>query len=252
MIPTGVFLLGPAGVGKTSLINELIKTTEDSGLACTGVNLDPGCLNVDFKCAFDARQIVRVGDILSNSKVGPNFAMVEAFNRIMKEREKIYNALEKIKDDIVYFDTPGQMEVFLFHPQISMFIDEIRKYIKPVGVFILDNSMVKNVIKLVVTELLSFSFEMHLSLPLVTVINKADLGIPSDTTKLITDTDYLIKKVKKENIGLEKDLILNIIPILRNIRGPTRVVYTSVKTDNGLVDLFNLINEVFCACGDIT
>ncbi|MHA1408923.1 MAG: ATP/GTP-binding protein [Candidatus Odinarchaeia archaeon] len=252
MLPIGVFLLGPAGAGKTSLVSKLIELAETQEVDSVGVNLDPGCVNIPFRYIFDARTISTVNEILSQGDVGPNFAMVEAFNRIINHRDKLYFALKKVKKDIIFFDTPGQMEVFLFHPEIPTFLKEVSHYVKPVGVFILDNNMVKDVVKLVVTEFLSLNFEMHLSLPLVTVINKADLGVPEDIDKLITDTDYLIGEVKKTKLGLEKDLILGLIPMIRSVRGVTRIICTSTKTGKGIDDLFNLIHEFFCVCGDIS
>ncbi len=247
-----MFLLGPGGVGKTSLMKALIDLTIGSGLRYAAVNLDPGCSSLPFKTLFDARDIVTVNGLMAEEKVGPNYAMIEAFTRVIAERSKIFNSIVEFKPEIVYFDTPGQMEVFLFNRQTPIFLSEVSGYVKPIGVFIMDNMMVKDAGKLVVTELLSLSFQLHLEIPIVTVINKVDLGIPSDIDRMIKDTEYLINKVLVEKTGLEKDLILGLIPTFRDIRGSTRVVYTSTKIGSGIQDLFNIIHEVFCACGDLT
>ncbi len=252
MIPLGVFLLGPGGVGKTSLMKSLIDLTVENSISCAAVNLDPGCSSLPFQTIFDARDIVTVDALMAEEKVGPNYAMIEAFTRVIEERVKIFNIIAELKPEIVYFDTPGQMEVFLFNRETPVFLSEVSSCVKPIGVFIMDNMMVKDACKLVVTELLSLSFQLHLEIPMVTVINKVDLGVPEDIDKLVKDTGYLISKVEAEKTGLEKDLILGLIPSLRDVRGSTRVVYTSTRTGSGIRDLFNIIHEAFCACGDLT
>ena len=252
MLPLGVFILGPAGVGKTSIVKKLIDITRENQLNCKAINLDPGCTQVVFDNIFDVREISNTQKIIEENNFGPNYAMIESFNNVLNQRKKIFNKIRNLETDIIYFDTPGQMEVFLFNAKTPLFLNEINKYIKPIGVFVLDNEMVKNIRKMIVTEFLTISFEMHLSLPLITVINKSDLGIPDDTDLLIKDTKYLIDKLKKSKMGIEKDLILGIIPQLREIRGVTRVVYTSIRKGEGFNDLFNLIHEAFCVCGDLT
>ncbi|WEU40117.1 MAG: ATP/GTP-binding protein [Candidatus Odinarchaeum yellowstonii] len=252
MTPLGVFLLGPGGVGKTSLMKALIDLTVENNIRCAAVNLDPGCTSLPFQVVFDARDIVTVDGLMREENVGPNYAMIAAFTRIVEERAKIFKAIVDFKPEIVYFDTPGQMEVFLFNKETPVFLSEISSYVKPIGVFIMDNMMVKDAGKLVVTELLSLSFQLHLEIRMVTVINKVDLGIPPDINRMVEDTEYLANKVEAEKTGLEKDLILGLIPRLREIRGSTRVIYTSTSSGSGILDLFNIIHEAFCACGDLT
>ena len=236
MIPLGVFMLGPGGVGKTSLLKEL----------------DPGCMFLPFETVFDARDIITVNELMASEEVGPNYAMIEAFSRIISERDKIISAIKGSGCEIIYFDTPGQMEVFLFNRDTPLLLSELSFHVKPIGVFIMENEMVKDVTKLAVTELLSISFELYLAIPLVTAINKSDLGVPEDAGKMIGDSKYLLRKVETSKVGLEKDLILQLIPKLRSIRGPSRVVYTSSRSGEGVLDLFNIIHEAFCVCGDIT
>ncbi|MEM2907172.1 MAG: ATP/GTP-binding protein [Candidatus Odinarchaeota archaeon] len=252
MIPLGVFLLGPGGVGKTSLMKALIDLTSENDIKCAAVNLDPGCAMIPFQTVFDARDIVTVDGLMASENVGPNYAMIEAFSRVIRERSRIFKAIADFKPEIVYFDTPGQMEVFIFNRDTPVLLSELSSFVKPIGVFIMDNMMVKDAAKLAVTELLSISFQLHLAIPMVTVINKVDLGIPSDMDRMVKDTSYLVSRVEAEKTGLEKDLIMDLIPKLRDIRGSTRVVYTSTSLGSGIVDLFNIIHEAFCACGDLT
>ena len=252
MIPLGVFILGPGGVGKTSLVKALIDLTVENDIRCAAVNLDPGCAFIPFQTIFDARDIATVDGLMVSERVGPNYAMIEAFSRVIAARSKIFKAIIDFKPEIVYFDTPGQMEVFLFNHDTPVLLSELSDFVKPIGIFIMDNMMVKDVAKLAVTELLSISFQLHLAIPMVTVINKVDLGIPADMDRMVKDTGYLLGKVAGEKTGLEKDLIMDLIPKIRDIRGSTRVVYTSTSLGSGIRDLFNIVHEAFCACGDLT
>jgi len=82
-----------------------------------------------------------------------------------------------------------------------------------------------------------------LEIPFVTVFNK------SDTAK-IRDPEYYLAELKKEGlIGEYFEILMRFIELTSLIQKPIRV---SSKTKEGFYDLYTAINEVLCACGDLS
>ena len=104
-----VFILGPAGSGKSLLAGNFASYLEGEGYEVKIVNLDPGVLKLTYKADFDVRCKFTVEDIMREKGLGPNGAILEAMERLASI------SLPAFEDaDYVLYDTPGQLEPFLF------------------------------------------------------------------------------------------------------------------------------------------
>ncbi len=52
--------------------------------------------------------------------------------------------------------------------------------------------------------------------------------------------------------GVEAELAGRLVTLLREFLPPSRVVGVSAKRGEGMERLYDLVHEVFCACGDLT
>ncbi len=84
------------------------------------------------------------------------------------------------------------------------------------------------------------------------MLNKSDLIRGLDVDRLLQDLDYLKERIIAEGLGAVTDLALRYADIMRELSEAARLVKVSAKTSEGMSSLYDLINEVFCVCGDLT
>ena len=104
-----IFVLGPDGSDKSLLVKNFSSYLVSEGYEVRVVNLDPGVLNPGYKPDFDVRSWFTVENIMREKNLGPNGAILEAMDRLTKMKLPTFNDV-----DCVIFDTPGQLEPFLF------------------------------------------------------------------------------------------------------------------------------------------
>ena len=104
-----IFILGPAGSGKSLFVKNFSEYLISEGYKVKLVNLDPGVLDPGYKPDFDIRSIFTVESIMRDKNLGPNGAILEAMDRLAKIGLPEFNDM-----DYTLFDTPGQLEPFLF------------------------------------------------------------------------------------------------------------------------------------------
>jgi len=244
-----ILILGPAGSGKTSLVKafaDWIKKNQKLKIAC--VNLDPGAELLPYSASFDIRKFFTVKSIMKEEKLGPNGALVRAMELMMKEKNKIEKELKKIKADLKLIDSPGQLELFVFHRA-----SEIVKIFEPpiVGIFLIPAELA-NPIGIAVTQFLSLATQLRLEIPCVNVFSKVDLvENHEELSKLILKPEKLKKEIERTPLGVEKDLAVGAAKLTSKIVRVSRIVKTSAKTKEGLEELYDVVHELLCACGEI-
>lgn len=252
MRPLNLIVLGTAGAGKSALtatFGKWIEKNTDCKVAC--INLDPGCDFVPFKPDFDIRDYFTIAKIMRGENLGPNGAMVRASELFEHRAEEFSKRINKIKADIRLIDTPGQMEVFLFHggPEISKLVHGVT-----ISLFLTDAQIASKAIGFVFTRLLGLSIGLRLGVPTISVLNKMDLakGKLADIDRMSTDTKLMKERVAKESSGVMIDLMLGLSDVLPKLLPASRLVKTSAKTGEGMKELYDIAHEVLCACGDLT
>jgi hypothetical protein len=69
---------------------------------------------------------------------------------------------------------------------------------------------------------------------------------------MLTDPEALRRRILEEQTGVIVDLAIELSEVLLKILPPARVVKVSAKTCKGFSELHDIIQESFCACGDLT
>ncbi len=247
--PLNILLLGTAGAGKSSLVKtfgEWIEQNTDRGIAY--VNLDPGCERVPFKPDFDVRKYFTLSQLMHEYGLGPNGAMVRAAELFHQRAVEFSRRMREAGGDIRLIDTPGQLEVFLFHggPEFIEAMDGTT-----VSLFLMDAEVVKEPAGMVLTRLLGLSTWLRLGTPVVCVLNKIDLmGDRGPEVDEILTGKLSEHELKDGGVGAE--LTLKLSEVLVQLLPPARVVRTSAKTGAGMRELYDVVHEVFCTCGDLT
>jgi GTPase SAR1 family protein len=252
MGPLNLIILGTAGSGKSALtatFGKWIKQNTDRSVAY--INLDPGSDYVPFEPDFDIREYFTIARIMRDENLGPNGAMVRSSELLSDKAATFAKAINKINADVRLVDTPGQMEVFLFHggPEITKLMRGVT-----ISLFLNDAKIAEKASGLVLTRLLGLSTSLRLGVPAVSVLNKIDLvgDKLADIDRLLSDSEFLKDRVVKEGSGVMIDLTLSLSKTLPELLPAARLVNVSAKTGEGMAELYDIVHEIFCACGDLT
>jgi GTPase SAR1 family protein len=247
-----LIVLGTAGAGKSALTATFGKWVEqNTDQKVAYINLDPGCDFVPFKPDFDIRDHFTIAQIMREENLGPNGAMVRASELLEQKAAEFSREVNEIEADVRLIDTPGQMEVFLFHggPEIAKLVEGVT-----ISLFLTDAEIAAKATGLVFTRLLGLSVGLRLGVPTINVLNKVDLvkGKPADLDRMLSDAEFLKERVVKESSGLMIDLTMELSNMLPELLPAARLVKLSAKTGEGMRELYDIVHEVFCACGDLT
>ena len=252
MRPLNLIVLGTAGAGKSALtaaFGKWIERNTDRRVAY--INLDPGCDFVPFGPDFDIRNYFTIAQIMRDENLGPNGAMVRASELLERRAKEFSKRIDEIEADIRLIDTPGQMEVFLFHggPEMARLMGGVT-----ISLFLTDAEVAAKATGLVFTRLLGLSIGLRLGVPAVSVLNKIDLakGRLADIDRMLADVEFAKDSVVKESSGAMIDLTLGLSKVLPELLPAARLVKVSAKTGEGMRELYDIVHEVFCACGDLT
>ncbi len=246
-----IVFIGTAGCGKTSLTYVFGKWLEhELGTDVSYVNLDPGVHRIPYNPSYDVREIITV-DRLMKYGLGPNGAMIRAAEIIEENISEVSRKIYNLESDFKLIDTPGQIELFLFRPMGPRFIEEISKHAPTVSVYIIDPALASDLSGLVTSFLLPIITRFRLGIPVISVINKADLPEVRKVEEFSIDLRNLKEKLMSEERGLIVDLTSKFIELVEELSKTVRIVKTSVKTGEGMSDLYALIHEALCECGDL-
>ncbi len=248
---------GTAGSGKSTLVASLSEwMREEVKLKLSLVNLDPGAEVLPYQPDFDIREYFTIRQIMKEYGLGPNGAFLKAAELLGEYSRKILRSKPFTGFyDYVLVDTPGQLEMFMFRPEGTKFLKKM-EMMKPVlMIYIVDGALAKSPEDLMTSYLLSLILQTKVELQVITVINKIDLLNEEEleTVKLlIEDPEEFGRRVADKVGGLAADMLLDLTEIAEKYSPSARALPVSAKTKEGLKELYDVIHEVYCSCGDLT
>ncbi|MEM1726738.1 MAG: ATP/GTP-binding protein [Candidatus Bathyarchaeia archaeon] len=242
LFKVNIMILGPAGSGKSLLTKSFSDYLREEGYNVKVINLDPGCISLPYDCDYDIRSKFTIEEIMRKEGLGPNGALLKAMEKLSKMNIPSFNA------DFTLIDTPGQLEVFIFHKAGPKIAGKLKNSI---GVFIIDATI--GVKDLPAAYLYSLATRYRLGIEMINVINKVDLLEEGEAEKVKA---YLInpasqaKKIKPK--GMLSDIYIPLSELLQKVVPAQRVPLLSAKYKIGFSELLDMLYEVKCACGDLT
>lgn len=237
-----VFVLGPAGSGKSLFVKNFSAYLVNEGYRVRIVNLDPGVLDPGYRPDFDIRSLFTVESIMREKGLGPNGAILEAMNRLAE-----IDLPRFIGADYTIFDTPGQLEPFLFRNTGRVIVS---KFVDACCLFLGDLSALRG--NLVGFFLYALSAYYTLGVDTIAILNKVDLLSEeevSEIREILRNPESLLRR-KLSSIKEEMDM--EILKALRQFFPPKRVPLISAKTGENFSEILTILYEIKCVCGDLT
>ena len=84
-------------------------------------NLDPACDYLPYEPELDIRELVTSQEVQDIAHLGPNGALVYAFQYFFKNEREYIEQNTDFEDDFLIFDCPGQIELFVQHDELARF-----------------------------------------------------------------------------------------------------------------------------------
>jgi len=248
-----IVFLGTAGCGKSLLTKSFGEwLSQVAGLRVGYVNLDPGCEDTPYEPSFDVRELFTVRELMRSEGLGPNGAMIRASELMAERSEEILNAVSGLGCDVSLIDTPGQMEIFVFRRAGPTLVERLKSLSYTLSIFIIDPQLSASPSELAVSLMLGVASQLRLNVTTLMVLNKADLPEGELVAKLLSNPRRLTRLIKQLGEGTFSDLASGCLLVLRRLMQASRLVKVSAKTGQGLDQLYDLIHEARCVCGDLT
>ncbi|MHC1591850.1 MAG: ATP/GTP-binding protein [Candidatus Helarchaeales archaeon] len=249
-----IIFLGTAGAGKSSLCRAFGNWLKKEGYTIQLVNLDAAATHVPYSPDIDVREWFTASSIMKKEKIGPNAAILRASEKIIDVMPILLEKLTEKQVDFTIIDTPGQLEPFIFQESGFKFFRTIQEEFEIVGIYLIDASMFgmrSRACEMVVNLLLYMASRLKLGIDVLPILSKSDsLEDKNEVKKMLSDPDFLKALIEEdEDVGELKGVVL---PILEHVIEPfARIVFTS-KYQVDFSNLFDLIHENFCSCGDLS
>jgi hypothetical protein len=230
-----ILVLGHAGSGKSTLVRNFGDFLEKKEYSVSRVNLDPATKPI-FEARIDSRDFVRTEEVMDKYKLGINGALLKSMEMLEEHIPELI-----IDDDFVLYDTPGQLELFLYTDFGEKFSKELDNAI---AVFLVDSSVCQTPENYLSAIFQSAVISLRTSIPTLTAFNKTDVLKPVPHER--------IEELIERGEGVLSEFLTNLLPFYQLTSLRYRRIEISAKKRQGFEDLFSAVNEIFCACGDLS
>lgn len=231
-----IIVLGPGGSGKSTFVMEFSNFLIEQGYEVKCVNLDPASEPI-YKASADVRNFIKTEDLMRKYKLGINGAMLKSVELMLEFCKRL-----KVDGEFVLYDTPGQMELFIYSESGVEFVNQL-KDAHTCGVFLIDANMVKTPENFLSAVLQNLVVMLRLGLQTLTVISKTD--------QCDIDIKNLLNQIRNRE-GVLSEVLERLSPLADYTSLRYRTIKISSVKKSGFSDLLSALRELFCACGDLS
>jgi len=202
----GQLVMGPAGSGKSTYCDVMVKHCENIRRTIHVVNLDPAAENFKYHPTIDIRDLIETEDVVDQFNFGPNGALVYCLEYLVQNLNWLRDQLGDYEDDYLLFDCPGQIELYTHLPVMLKLVTELTSWGYSVcALHLIDSHFISDSSKFLAGTLISLSAMVHLQLPHINIITKLDLlNNQPEKKKLLyerycePDIPFLINELNQE------------------------------------------------------
>ncbi len=235
-----VFIVGMAGSGKSQLTGSLQEWLKLKRQNVAVLNLDPGVENLPYNPDIDVRTRVDLRSLMIEYQLGPNGALLMASDLIGECAEEIREEIEETSPDILFVDTPGQIELFAFRESGSFITKALGDGSRAI-LYLFDAPFCRNPLNYVANMFLATAVHSRLLLPWTCALTKTDLISEEELNQLLERAEDIetLNAAICETLGENESLLIRDLAdsISRAGMGFSPIP-VSAKKNLGLVDLY--------------
>ena len=231
-----LMIIGPAGCGKSSLVDAFSQYLIDNSYTVKTVNLDPATDPI-YNADADLRLFVKTEHVMKTYSLGVNSALMKSIELGLRYVDNF-----KLQSDFVLYDTPGQMELFIYSESGRKFVETLSGR-STIGLFLMDATTIRDGQSFVSAVMQNVIVSLRLHMPTITVFSKSDVSV--------VDVTELKDQVTKER-GALAELLEKVLFFIEYTTIPQRIIAVSNVQKSGFDELLSIVNEVFCSCGDLS
>tara|TARA_B100001179_G_scaffold106097_1_gene75482 strand:+ start:2077 stop:2811 length:735 start_codon:yes stop_codon:yes gene_type:complete len=236
-----IFLTGTAGSGKSQLTSRLTDSFIQNDKEVIAVNLDPGVNNLPYSADIDIRDFININEIMEKYNLGPNGAVILAADLIASKIDEINDTIQTYNPDYVFFDTPGQIELFAFRTSGPFFVQNIYGEGRA-NIFLCDSTLISKPENFVSIALLASSIKLQLKIPQICVLSKQDLINNKNLLKWAEDPTEIFNNLPKN--GEMYDLTSRIASNLLESDLFDELIPVSSMNNQGIVEITALLSRI--------
>ncbi len=219
------------------------------------MNIDPGSQTIQSNVDYNIINDISSQDLMNKYKLGPNGAILEACRQISAQKNRIIKKILPKDDqnvDFILIDTPGQLDSFILQPFGASFLNELNTKLPLSAIYLYDAAALSDPVNIPAQLFLNLAATFQLQFEMTPCLSKADLADVKMILPLLQDSQKLIRIIDASNRGVLSEFASQCLDVLSHFRLPVRIVPVSVLENHvvGLEDLFGLLEESGCACGD--
>jgi len=247
-----LYLTGTAGSGKSTLASSFHEWCKRNGYDTIVVNLDPGVKKLPYSPEIDVREWISLEEVMKDYNLGPNGAQVVCADMLALNVVELQERVEEYSADYMIFDTPGQLELFVFRSAGKVIIDSLGKE-KSIVAFLIDPALATLPSHFVSQMMLSATTQFRLDVPMVNVLTKADIIDEKLLEKMIEwgkEPDKL-REALISTSSLYSQMSEGIMEIINEMEATTSFIPLSSETWEGMEDLYTEIQHIFYGGEDL-
>jgi hypothetical protein len=232
-----ILILGHAGSGKSTLVKNFGEYLEEN-YSVSRVNLDTAT-NPIYKAEVDSRNFVKTEEIMEKFGLGINGALLKSVELLKNHIPELV-----LKDDFALYDTPGQLELFLYTNFGEIFSEKLRGNDISLAIFLVDSYLCRTPENFLSAIFQSVVVSLRTGLQTLTVFNKTDLEKPLSFSKL--------RELIEKGEGVLSEMLETLLPFYDLTSLRYRTIEISAEKFTGFDELSGAINEIQCSCGDLS
>lgn len=175
---SAIFVIGPAGVGKSTFCRTYSDYIKDIGYNPVLFNIDPGAINGKFHVSITLEYPLQ--SVMSTYKLGPNGGMMKCLELMSKDKW-LDDCLSGYTDEFVIVDCPGQIELYSHETYMNDIINIFQQNnYNCASVYLVDYTYQNDRFKYNAALLNGLASSMNLNIPHLNCMTKMDMAENTD------------------------------------------------------------------------